>query len=130
MRNSSWPSGEETRRSSWAAAVRAARVRRARIRPPRGMPARLPAWRAEARSTLCPTEARFGERQRADALAGGGEDRVSDGREHRRKRRLAETGRVVLGLQEVALDVGRGLRQPQHLMLVVVGLLDAALVDG
>src|SRR6266511_2329094 len=67
------------------------------------------------------------ERQRADALAGRGEDRVAQRRGERRERRLAQPAPEPAARNEDRLDVLRHLGEAHDAVVVEVGLLDAAL---
>src|SRR2546426_2952575 len=67
--------------------------------------------------------------QAPDALAGGGEDRVAHGGGDDRDAWLADARRRLIAGNDVHLDLGH-LVDAQHLVLVEVGLFDAALFDG
>lgn len=71
----------------------------------------------------------LGERERADTLAGSGEEGVADCRENRRKRGLAETGGRVISFEEVDFDFRRSLVDADGLVFVEVRLDCAPLVD-
>src|SRR5690242_8324483 len=87
---------------------------------------RAPPGSAFARA-LGPAEAALSQRQRADSLAGGRENRIADRRQDRRQRGLAQSGGRVVALIEMDFDGGRRLCEPHHSVLVEVGLLYAAL---
>src|SRR6266568_4079296 len=70
------------------------------------------------------------ERQRADALAGRGEDRVAQRRGERRERRLAHPAPEPAARDEHRLDTLRHLGHSHDAVVVEVGLLDAALAQG
>src|ERR1035437_9252323 len=111
-RNSTWPLGDATRLSSWADAT--------------GMSS----GSRHAKANLCPGKAGLRQWQRTNPLARGGENRVGDGRQNRRQRRLAQPCRIVVRRQEMDFDFRRRLRQPYHPVLMVVGLHHMAFIDG
>src|SRR5579859_1442803 len=65
----------------------------------------------------------------AEAFVGGGEDGVADGGGHYGEAGLADAGGVFLAGDEVDLDFGH-LVDAGHVVIVEIGLLDAAAVDG
>src|ERR1700691_5594201 len=69
------------------------------------------------------------DRQRTDALAGGGEDRVAQSRRKRRYRRLTDAAPEIAARHNHGLDPWR-VGHAQHLVVVEVRLLDAAVLDG
>src|ERR1700731_3164179 len=78
---------------------------------------------------LCPAIPGLHKRQRADTLAGGGENGVGHGGQSWRQSRLPKTGgRIILVEQEVHLYLG-SLGKPHHSVLIIVGLDHAALID-
>src|SRR5512136_2226682 len=69
------------------------------------------------------------QRQRADALAGRGEDRVADRRRNRGLAGLADPAPEASARREHHLDLGH-LAQAHHAIIVEVRLLHASLADG
>ena len=65
----------------------------------------------------------------ADALAGGGKDGVADGRGDDREARFPDAGWFFGALHDVNFDF-RSFVDARHLVIVEVGLFDAAFVDG
>src|SRR2546429_9133385 len=78
---------------------------------------------------LHPGVALRSDRQRTDANARCGEDRVSDGRHCRRQGRFTQTGRIEIGLKELDFDRWWGVPHTRRLVLVKVTLHYAALID-
>src|SRR5215471_12987294 len=70
------------------------------------------------------------DRQFAQALAGGLEDRVGERRRHRRHARLADTAWRRIALHQMNVDLARRVADAGHLVVVEVALLDAALLGG
>src|SRR2546428_11321135 len=68
-------------------------------------------------------------RQRADADARCGEDRIADRGYCRRQRGFAQTGRIEVRLKELDFNRRRGVPYTRRLILVEITLYDAALVD-
>src|SRR6266581_4694651 len=68
------------------------------------------------------------QRQLADALAGGREDRVRHGGRDRRRARLADSAGGFLARHDVHLDLGH-FAHAQHAVVVEVRLLDAAVLE-
>src|SRR5262245_17714230 len=73
-------------------------------------------------------QVRWPNRHRADALPRQREDRVGDGRDDRRVRRLTSAARSLFALDDVDFDFGR-LVHPDHVERVEVSLLDAPTFD-
>src|SRR5207302_7872890 len=84
--------------------------------------------------TLCSASRlqRFADRQRPDALAGRGEDRVDQRRRKGRQARLANAARrgVGAGRHDVDVRYGRGFVDPDHREIIVVALLHLAVLEG
>src|SRR3989442_45550 len=76
----------------------------------------------------CFTSHDFPDRQLAEALPRGREDRVADGRRDRWRARLADAALGIARRHDVHLDLGH-LGHPEHPVVVEVALLHAALVD-
>ena len=72
----------------------------------------------------------FGKGQRADAVAGGGEDGVGDGGERRRKSGFAEAGGRIVRFQVVDFDGGWRVIDAHGFVFVEVALSCAAAIDG
>src|SRR6266403_3860717 len=68
-------------------------------------------------------------RKTAQALSGRGENGVAHGRRHHRQSRLADSSRLFLAHHHVDFRLGR-VFDARHLVVVKVGLLDAAILDG
>jgi hypothetical protein len=66
----------------------------------------------------------LGERQRTNALAGGGKNSVAHRRENRRKRGFSKTGGWIVGLEEMDFDFGR------HLVYAYRGIIIEIVLDG
>src|SRR5258708_32388323 len=73
-----------------------------------------------------------GDRQAADSLAGGGEDRVRQRRSERRNPRLADSRRMRVNPMLDDMDTGleRSIANPGQLEAVEVVLLDPAVLEG
>src|SRR5262245_28057849 len=69
------------------------------------------------------------ERDRANALAGGGKERIEHGGRGDEDRRLAHTTPEPARRHDDRLNL-RHLADPHHVVVVEVGLLDAAILDG
>src|SRR5882724_6258320 len=67
--------------------------------------------------------------QASEALAGGGEDGVARRRSDDRQARFTDAGGVFRALRDVHFDL-RSLVDARHLVVVEIGLLDAAAIDG
>ena len=76
------------------------------------------------------TKALLRHRQRTNAFACRRENRIAHRRQNRRQRGFAQSGRRVIGFQEMDFDAGRRLRHSQHWMLMIVRLPDRAVFQG
>src|SRR5258708_23031404 len=81
-------------------------------------------------AVLGPREAVFGERERADAFAGDGENGVADGRKNRREGGFAEAGGGIVGLPEMDFDFPGHLIHADGRIFVEVALEGSTAVDG
>ena len=71
----------------------------------------------------------FRDRQRPDSFAGYRKDRVANRGRNWRQCRFAETGRRIVGLQEMNFDFRRGLRDTNGLILMEVALDGPSLIE-
>src|SRR3989442_12736644 len=78
---------------------------------------------------LRPTEAVFGQRQRANSIAGGSKNGVADGGQNRRKSRLAQPRGRIVRLQKMHFNFRRDLRHAHRRVRVEVALDRAPSVD-
>src|SRR2546430_1660794 len=86
--------------------------------------------RLQSPKSLGPGEAVSRERQRADALARHGKDRVAHRRKNRRESGFAEAGGGVVCFEEMNFDFGRHLVHADRGILVEIALDGAASVNG
>src|SRR5260370_333772 len=68
-------------------------------------------------------------RKTPQALSGRGENGVTNGRRHHRQSRLADAGRLLLAHHHVDFRL-RSFAHARHFVIVEIGLLDAAILDG
>src|SRR5882724_1519126 len=94
-----------------------------------GRPGRGPAWAGPPARESRALELVEADRQAADALAREREDGVAHRGRGGRHPGLTEAARGLARVEDVHLDLGR-LVDPQHLVVVEVGLLHAPAVEG
>src|SRR5712672_3968474 len=82
------------------------------------------------RKPLGPRIALLGQGKRANAFAGQREESIANGGQHGRQSRFAQSGRRIVGLQEMNFDFRRSLRQAHWRILMEIALYRAAALDG
>src|SRR5215813_13586020 len=90
----------------------------------------IPRSRQQTRPST-PTQIVIAEWKRADALAGDFENRLGNGGCHLRNDFLADSRNpLVVGLQELNVDVGRIVRHPGNLEFIEIAFDHAPILDG